>query len=389
MSRTGPELAEVFRRHGAAFREKYAQVLPLSVRRVMRDIASCRTAALGGHVDRCDRCSRQVVSYNSCRNRHCPKCLGSQRKKWLEARESELLPVPYFHVVFTVPQRIAEIALRNRRIIYDILFRVASETLLSIARDPNRLGARIGFFAVLHTWTRTLLHHPHLHCVVPGGGLSLDGKRWIASRRKFFLPVRVLSRRFRNLFVDALQEAFRDERLRLTGPLESLADPAVFHALLDTFRASEWVVYSKRPFGGPERAVRYLGRYTHRVALVNDNILHVDDRTVTYRFKNTREGHRIETMTLDADEFIRRFLLHVLPERFVKIRHFGLLANRCRKQSLALCRRYLAASSPPRPPHPSHYAPACPACGGRMLTLFLFAPGATPCCSPAPPLDSS
>lgn len=388
MSRPGLELADVLRRYGAAFREKYAAVLPLFVRRVMRDIESCRTAALGGHVERCQGCSRESVSYNSCRNRHCPKCLGSARNKWLASRESELLPVPYFHVVFTLPKEIAEIALRNRRLLYGILFRTTSETLLSIARDKKRLGAHIGFFAVLHTWTRTLLHHPHLHCVVPGGGISLDGRRWVSSRKKFFLPVRVLSSRFRHLFLDELKDAYLNGRLRLAGDLAPLADPVVFNARLARLRAKDWVVFCKPPFAGADRVVRYLGRYTHRVALVNDNILDVEDGKVTFRYKDSRQGHRICTMTLDAEEFLRRFLLHVLPERFVKIRHFGLFANRCRRKNLALCRALLHASPSPQA-DPVPYSPACPACGGRMTTIALLARGAHTRFTPSPLPDTS
>ena len=388
MPRSGPELADVLRRYGAAFRLRFAALLPLAVRRVMRDIESCRTAAKGAHLDRCDDCGRQALSYNSCRNRHCPKCLGSARKRWLEAREKELLPVPYFHVVFTVPSELAEIALSNRRVLYGILFRATSETLLSIARDPKRLGADIGFFAVLHTWTRTLLHHPHLHCVVPGGGISLDGKRWIASRRKFFLPVRVLSSRFRHLFLDELDAAFAQGHLRLAGALAPLAAPDAFRDLLTKLRAKDWVVYAKRPFGGPERVVRYLGRYTHRVALVNDNILAADDGSVTFRFKDNRRGHQVRTMTLEADEFLRRFLNHVLPERFVKIRHFGLFANRCRKKNLELCRSLLEVSPPPPTPVVT-YAPICPACGGRITVVALLSPSAATSFTPAPLQDSS
>jgi hypothetical protein len=365
-------------------------VLSLEKRRVMTAIESCRTAALGGHVDACDKCGYRAVSYNSCRDRHCPKCQGSARQKWLAERESELLPVPYFHVVFTVPHCLVEIALQNKRVFYGILFHTAAETLLTIARDPKHLGAEIGFLVVLHTWGRNLLHHPHLHCVVPGGGLSSDRKRWIRCKRSkksnkgFLLPVHVLSGLFRRLFLSQLKKVFDQGELRLLGLLAPLSDPAAFDALLAQARALEWVVYCKHPFGGPRQVLRYLGRYTHRVAISNDRLVAVDQKTVTFRWKDYKDENRHKLMTLDAHEFIRRFLLHVLPGRFVRIRHFGFLGNRQRTKKLALCRQLLAAaaslapaSSGSKPQAPASTVPdtvvpsgSCPACGqGRLRRL--------------------
>jgi hypothetical protein len=389
------ELAEVFRRYGPAFRQAHAAVMPVSQTRVMTAIESCRTAALGGHVERCDRCGHQAISYNSCRNRHCPKCQGAARSKWLQARLNELLPVSYFHVVFTLPDSLSPIALQNKRLFYDILFRATSRTLLTIAKDPKHLGASIGFFAILHTWGQNLLDHPHLHCVVPSGGLSEDRKRWVPSRKRFLLSVRVLSRLFRRLFLADLQAAFDDHRLQLHGSLLPLAEPAAFTQTLHRARGTEWVVYSKPPFGGPEQVLRYLGRYTHRVALSNDRLLVIDDGKVAFTWKDYRHGNGQKVMTLEASEFIRRFLLHVLPDRFLKIRHFGLFGNRHRAKNLALCRNLLAASAAPIPgadsrPHPPTEPDEhpsfrfCPECGqGRMLRLQIL-----PACTQAPSFSS-
>jgi hypothetical protein len=375
MDRSAIELADVFRRHGPSFRERFGSFLSHLQRRVMAAIESCRTARLGGHVDTCDSCGYAAVSYNSCRNRHCPKCQGSARAAWVAQREGDLLPVPYFHVVFTLPASIAELALQNKRLLYGLLFRITAETLLTIARDSKRLGAHIGFIAVLHTWGQNLLHHPHVHCVVPGGGLALDGHSWRSSRPKFFLPVRVLSAYFRRRFLAGLEAIFESGQLRLAGSLAPLRDPAAFAAWLAEARATRWVVYSKAPFGGPQQVLRYLGRYTHRVALSNGRLVCFDESTVSFRWKDYRDDNRQKVMTLSADEFIRRFLLHVLPRGFQRIRHYGLLANPSRARNLARCRLLLGGESATAPPAPVASAndtppvplpagpPACPTCG--------------------------
>jgi hypothetical protein len=333
-------VAHIFRRSGASYRA--ARRLPLQHLRVMRAIEVCRTAALGGHVERCGHCHHQRVSYNSCRNRHCPKCQSLERARWLEQRKAELLPVEYFHVVFTVPEPVAALALHNQRTVYSILFRTAAQTLLTIARDPRHLGAEIGFFAILHTWGQNLLHHPHLHCVVPGGGIAPGGDRWIASKPGFFLPVRVLSRLFRRLFLDALQAAFDKHQLAFFGDLTRIEPRPAFAQWLAPMRQHEWVVYAKPPFGGPQQVLEYLGRYTHRVAISNQRLVAADDHTVTFRWKDYRHPQRPKTMTVDAHEFIRRFLLHVLPPGFQRIRHYGLMSNSHRHHALAECRRLLS-----------------------------------------------
>jgi hypothetical protein len=336
------ELADIFRKHGAQYRARHK--LPLKQLRVMRAIEVCRTAVLGGHVEKCDQCDHIRIAYNSCRNRHCPKCQNRERAKWLADRKAELLPVEYFHVVFTVPEEIARIAFYNPEVMYGILFRTTAETLLTIARDPQHLGAEIGFFAVLHTWGQNLLHHPHVHCVVPGGGLSPDHKRWIACRPGFFLPVKVLSRLFRRLFLDALEDAFYQGKLLFPGETESLQDAFSFAERLIAEEAREWVVYAKPSFGGAQRALEYLGRYTHRVALSNERLLAVQNNEVTFQWKDYRHKHKQKSrvMTLEADEFMRRFLIHTLPPGFPRIRHYGLLANRHREEKLALCRTLLS-----------------------------------------------
>lgn len=343
MPRPALELAGIFRRYGPAYRR--VRTLPRDQLRVMRAIEVCRTAVLGGHVEQCGHCSHTRIAYNSCRNRHCPKCQNTERARWLENRQAELLPINYYHVVFTVPEQIASIAYYNKREVYGILLRTAAQTLLTIARDPKHLGAEIGFFTILHTWGQNLLHHPHVHCVVPGGGLSPDHSRWIGCRPGFFLPVRVLSRLFRRLFLEALQAAFAKGTLRFFGEIESLRDPARFHAYLAPLRRNEWVVYAKPPFGGPSQVLQYLGRYTHRVAISNQRLLAAAQDTVTFQWKDYRHHgqHKARRMTLEADEFIRRFLIHTLPDRFQRIRHCGWLANRTRKSRLDLCRRLLAA----------------------------------------------
>lgn len=341
MPRPAFELADIFRQHGDRYRE--ARRLPLQQLRVMRAIEVCRTSVLGGHTEKCGHCDYTRISYNSCRNRHCPKCQNTERAKWLESRQGELLPVEYFHVVFTVPEEIARIAFYNQQLVYGILFRAASETLLTIARDPKHLGAEIGFFGVLHTWGQNLLHHPHVHFVIPGGGISPD-LQWISCRTGFFLPVRVLSRLFRRLFLEALREVFRNQQLQFPGEIETLKEPAAWAQYLAPLQDTEWVVYAKKPFGGPRQALDYLGRYTHRVALSNDRILDVSQERVTFQWRDYRHKDKCpsRTMTLSAEEFIRRFLIHVLPAGFRRIRYFGFLANRFRKPKLELCRKLLS-----------------------------------------------
>jgi hypothetical protein len=344
------EVADIFRRYGAQYRQTYGASLSSAHRRVMRAIEVCRTAALGGHIDQCDACGHQRIAYNSCADRHCPKCQSLARAQWLEKRQAELLDTEYFHVVFTVPQEIAAIAYQNKRVVYNILFRATAETLRTIAADPKHLGAEIGFLAVLHTWGQTLLHHPHLHCVVPGGGIAPDGTRWIACRPGFFLPVRVLSRLFRRLFLEHLDQAYATGQLQFSGALASLHDPHAFAAYLAPLRQSEWVVYAKKPFGSAQRVLDYLGRYTHRVALSNNRLVSMDHDQITFRWKDYRQHDKQKLMTLTPLEFIRRFLLHVLPSGLQRIRHFGFLGNRYRHAKLALCRHLLAmAPSPPVP----------------------------------------
>jgi putative transposase/transposase-like zinc-binding protein len=382
------ELADVLRQHGAAYREAHAGHLSRSQRRVMGAIEACRSAALGGHVEQCDSCGRLRIAYNSCRNRHCPKCQGLARAAWLADRQAELLPVPYFHVVFTVPAPIAEIALQNKATVYDILFRAAAETLRRIAADPKHLGAEIGCVAVLHTWGQTLLHHPHVHCLVPGGGLSADGTRWMACRPGFFLPVKVLSRLYRRLFLNHLQAVFDTGQLAFHGRLASLADPAAFAACLRPLRTVPWVIYAKRPFGGPEQVLAYLGRYTHRVAIANSRLVGLGEGRVSFLWRDYRHPKKRKVMTLDADEFIRRFLLHVLPDGFHRIRHYGFLANGHRTAKLTQCRALLGRPEPVRPavcggedrepdrepdqPLTGRSFPVCPCCGGRMIEIAII-----------------
>jgi hypothetical protein len=344
-------MADVVRRYGRAYCAAYP--VTQAQRRVLRDIEQCRTAALGGHVEVCDRCGAQKISYNSCRNRHCPKCQSLAKARWLEQRQAELLPVEYFHVVFTVPEQVAKVALSNQRLVYDILFSAAAETLRTIAADPKHLGAEIGFLAVLHTWGQNLLHHPHVHCVVPGGGLDVRRRRWVSCRCGFFLPVKVLSRLFRRLFLDRLREAQRTDRLALHGPLAELQQPGAFAALLRSLSEIEWVVFAKPPFAGPQQVLDYLARYTHRVALSNDRIEQVADDKVSFRWKDYRHGKRQRRMALDANEFLRRFLLHVLPLGFVRLRHYGMLANRHRAERLARARELLGCPTAPAAAKPA------------------------------------
>jgi len=335
------ELADIFRRHGSAYRQ--AHDLPVHHLKLMQAIETCRTAALGGHVDQCDHCQFTRISYNSCRNRHCPKCQAVARARWLEQRKAELLPVEYFHVVFTVPEPIASIAFQNKAVVYDILFRATAQTLLTIARNPKHLEAEIGFFGILHTWGQNLHHHPHIHCVIPGGGLSSSRDRWIACRPGFFLPVRVLSRLFRRLFLEMLDQAYRAGKLQFFSSLEPLREPAAFARYLAPVRETEWVVYAKPPFGGPERVLEYLARYTHRVAISNHRLVSMQEDQVSFRWKDYRREHQLKILTITAHEFIRRFLIHAIPPGLQRIRHYGFLANATRKKALALCRKLLVA----------------------------------------------
>jgi putative transposase/transposase-like zinc-binding protein len=373
-SRPPLEVADIFRQYGADFRNRYP-LLP-EQRRVMQAIEVCRTSALGGHLEQCDSCSYQRVAYNSCRNRHCPKCQSLAQRRWVEARLADLLPVPYFHVVFTLPEQLASLALQNKRVVYNLLFSAAAKTLLTIAAEPKHLGAQLGFIAVLHTWSQTLRHHPHLHCVVPGGGLSLDGTHWVSCRPHFFLPIKVLARLFRRLFLQQLQQAFSHDQLRCYGSLTYLAQPAAFARLLRSLGARDWWVYAKPPFAGPAHVLAYLGRYTHRVALSNHRLRSCQDGLVTFTWKDYARGQYSSLMTLSTDEFIRRFLLHVLPRGFQRLRQFGLLANRHRRHQLQRCRallgrtQYNSSDAALHPPPEQFNATAdrhCPACRTGLL----------------------
>ena len=388
MARPTLELADIFRHHGEPFRQQH----PLSLQqlRVMRAVEVCRTAALGGHVEQCGHCDYRQISYNSCRNRHCPKCQTGARNRWLAARQAELLPIPYFHVVFTLPHQFAPLALQNQKILYDLLFQVSAQTLLTIAADPKHLGAHIGFFSVLHTWGQNLLLHPHVHCVVSGGGIAVGRRQWLAPRHpRFFVSVKVLSALFRRLFLEAFWRAFDAGQLTFHGQLQPLRERPALQKLLAPIRHSKWVVYAKPPFGGPQRVIEYLGRYTHRVAISNHRLQHWDQQAglVTFQWKNYRQqgGQVPGSMTLTADEFIRRFLLHTLPPGFQRIRHYGLLANRHRAGQLALCRQLLQDSqllpavqlltpATLTPPLSVASAPPCPRCQVgvlvRVQTLF-------------------
>ena len=361
------EVAEVFRQHGPSFRESHK--LPLNQLRTMRAIEICRTAELGGHIDQCEDCGHIKISYNSCRNRHCPKCQFLKKEKWIETRRKELLPIPYFHVVFTLPDDLNPLALRNRQVIYNILFKATAETLSECAE--RRLGAKIGFIGILHTWGQNLLDHPHLHCVVSGGGLS-DGE-WVSSKRRFFFPVRVMSRLFRGKFLHFLKKAYEGDQLCFPGLISPMEE--TFRTFLNRLYTKEWVVYCKPPFNGPETVLEYLGRYTHRIAITNHRIVGMEDGLVSFSWKDYADGDRTKIMTLDASEFIRRFLLHVLPDGFVKIRHFGLLSNRNRKAYLQECRILLGVKEPQLTPETWQEMLArltgiditkCPVCQGRM-----------------------
>ena len=398
MHRPRLEVADVFHRHGAAWRRANAGHVSLGQLQVMSAIEQCRSAVLGGHVERCQDCGHSRIAYNSCRNRHCPKCQGAAATDWLAAREADLLPVGYFHVVFTLPAEIAGVAYQNKAVVYDLLFRTAAETLLTIAADPKHLGARIGATAVLHSWGSAMTHHPHVHMIVPAGGISLKpapaeagGTRWISCRPGFLLPVRVLSRLFRRLFLTALADAHAAGRLRFFGEIAGLCCREPFASYLAPLRRKNWFVYAKPPFAGSEAVLAYLARYTHRVAIANGRLLALDGRGVTFRYKDYRRNGqaRYRTMTLAADEFIRRFLLHVLPKGFHRIRHYGLLASPGCKANIAHARQLLIAAPMPAvvplkahdtadPDAVADHRPPCPCCGGRMLIVEVFGRGGAP-----------
>lgn len=371
--RSGLELADIFRRHGHAYRAVHDGHLGRVERRVMSAIELCRTAALGGHVEACEDCAHIRVAFNSCRNRHCPKCQSATRERWLSDRQADLLPVPYFHVVFTVPTEVAEIAFHNKATVYAILFDAVAATLKTIAADPRHLGGEIGFLAILHTWGQALTHHPHIHCLVPGGALAPDG-RWLGCKPNFFLPVHVLSSLFRRLFLARLAAAHTAGRLRFSGVIGKLGDADVFAAAIRQLRRKNWVVYSKPPFGSPEHVLAYLGRYTHRVAIANSRLVSADETSVTFRWRDYRHGNAPRLMSLEAHEFIRRFLIHSLPDGFHRIRHYGFLANGRRRARLAIIRQLLAAAtSDPNAAMgdtakliPSFDPTVCPCCGGLL-----------------------
>ena len=380
MSRPALEVADIVRAHlPDLLRARHGRLTTLE-RRVLSAISVCRTSVLGGHVLRCDHCAQQVVSYNSCRNRHCPKCQVAARADWLAEREQDLLPVPYFHVVFTLPHELAPLAAQNPARLYGLLFRCAADTLTEIAADPRHLGARLGILAVLHTWSQTLQHHPHVHCVVPGGGPSLDGTRWIACRPGFFLPVRVLSRLFRGKLLAGLRALHAEEPLRLHGKLEPLRDPDRWAAFLRPLYEKKWVVYAKAPFGGPAHVLKYLARYTHRVAIGNSRLVSLHDGNVSFRYRDAAHRDRQRVMTVTAVEFLRRFLKHVLPLRFVRVRHYGFLANRCRRTALAHCRTLLDVMPPATDASvPSDASRRCPFCHrGELVEVRTLLPGERP-----------
>jgi len=376
--RRSPELGDIFRSKGPAYRKRYGKGLSRRHLRAMKAVEACRTAALGGHVDECDRCGALRISYNSCRNRHCPKCQSLDKERWLEARKADILPVRYYHVVFTVPESLRPVALRNQRTFYNLLFRAVSGTLKELSGDRKHLGGEIGFTAVLHTWTRTLMDHPHIHCIVTGGGLSPDGKRWIRGKRRVFIPVKVLSRKFRGKFLAELKRACGSGRLRFMGKIAYLKQGPAWKKLIDSLYSQEWVVYCKPPLKNPEDVMEYLGRYTHRVALTNDRIVGWRQDRVTIRYRNSRENGAVRFVTMESFELIRRFLLHVLPEGFMKIRHYGILSNRNRGTKLRRAKRLLHVREPTEPTGKETWQDlflrltgidvrVCPECGmGRM-----------------------
>jgi hypothetical protein len=387
------EVADLIRSAGTAFIERNRPWLRWQHIKVLRAIRRCRTAALGGHLDECTRCGhRAAISYNSCRNRHCPKCQTSTRERWIAARQRELLPTRYVHVVFTLPHRLAPLALQNKKVLYDLLFRASAETLLEVARDPRHLGAEIGFFSVLHTWSQKLGLHPHVHCVIPAGGLSLDHAHWIPSRERFFLPIHVLRRVFRGKFVAGLRQAFQVGQLNFHGDLALLAQPKTFAAWLRPLFRKDWVVYSKPPFGGPEYVLQYLGRYTHRVAISNHRLVSLAEGNVTFRWRDSAHNNEQKLLTLSLDEFLRRFLLHLLPKGFVRIRNFGFLANRKRAITVPLCLSLLG--SPTEAMHEaSAHSPCdlwlCPHCGGSMRVIQRFTPADIQLRSPPLPVQAA
>jgi predicted Zn-ribbon and HTH transcriptional regulator len=392
MPRPPLEVADLVRLAGRHFIDSSRHWLNRLHLKVLTAIERCRTAALGAHVDECTACGYRAISYNSCRNRHCPRCQANARDRWIEARSRDLLPVPYAHVVFTLPHEFAPLALQNKKVVYDLLFRTSAETLIEVARNPERLGADIGFFSVLHTWNQKLEHHPHVHCVVPAGGLTPDRSKWIASHPKFLLPVAVLKKVFRAKFTEALQEAFRRGKLGFHGTLEPLGRPKVFAELIRQTYRKDWVVYCKRPFGGAEHVLRYLGCYTHRVAISNHRLVSLADGKITFRWRDSAHKNKRRLMTISVEEFLRRFLLHVLPTRFVRIRHFGILSARHRSALLPLCRQLIAENPPPQGPPDARREPAipyeglwqCPICRGPMQLLERITPAELRLRSPPP-----
>jgi hypothetical protein len=394
MNRPTLEVADIVRAAGNSFWEKYGSHLAWPHRKVLDAIVRCRTTALGGHLDQCVRCGHQAISYNSCRNRHCPRCQGNARARWLAARSAELLPVPYFHIVFTLPHEFSALILQNKRLLYDLLFRTSAATLLEAARDPRYFGADIGFLGVLHSWGQNLEHHAHIHYIVPAGGLSLDGSRWIDSSPRFFLPVKALSKIFRDTFCDQLRELFQHNRLQFHGSVQQLASPEAFSHFLSQLSQKDWVVYAKPPFGGADQVLNYLARYTHRVAISNHRLVAFENQRVSFRWRDYAHGGKQKVMTVPAEEFLRRYLLHVLPKGLVRIRHFGLFANRCRAASLQRCRSLLGSEPRLDPSVPEDSQPPCPVCSGPMMMVQRITPqhlryALIPVLEPPRALDSS
>ncbi len=394
MNRPTLEVADIIRVAGNSFWEKYGSRLAWPHRKVLDAIVRCRTTALGAHLDQCLSCGHQAISYNSCRNRHCPRCQGNARARWLAARSAELLPVPYFHIVFTLPHEFSALILQNKRLLYDLLFRTSAATLLEAARDPRYFGAEIGFLGVLHSWGQNLEHHPHIHYIVPAGGLAPDGSRWIDSSPRFFLPVKALSKTFREKFCNQLGELFQQDSLQFHGSLQQLALPDTFSHFLWQLSQKDWVVYAKPPFGGAEHVLNYLARYTHRVAISNQRLVACENQRVSFRWKDYAHGSKNKIMTVTAHEFLRRYLLHVLPKGLVRIRHFGLFANRCRAASLERCRSLLGSEPRLDPSVPADSQPPCPVCSGPMRMVQRITPqdlhyALIPTRQPLPALDSS